>query len=70
MREPLCGRWDSRPEHRTEGLVLAGQNPTLCAYRAQGAHYVRAIHEALQLANPPRFELWFLHPGRIEVVIP
>lgn len=40
------------------------------AYREQGAQYVRAVHEALQLARPPRFELWFLHPGRIEVVIP
>lgn len=42
----------------------------VASHRPQGVHYVRAVHEALQLAKPPRFELWFLHPGRIEVVIP
>lgn len=42
----------------------------IAAYRAQGTHYVRAVHQALQLSAPPRFELWFVYPGRIEVVIP
>ena len=32
-------------------------------YRAQGGAYVRAVHEALGLAAPPRFELWFLVAG-------
>jgi ATP-dependent helicase/nuclease subunit A len=40
----------------------------IAAYHVQGAHYVRAVREALQLDTPPRFELWFLHPGRIEVI--
>jgi ATP-dependent exoDNAse (exonuclease V) beta subunit len=40
----------------------------VASYRQQGAHYTRAVREALQLTTTPRFELWFLHPGRIEVV--
>jgi ATP-dependent helicase/nuclease subunit A len=32
-------------------------------YGAQGAAYVRAVHEALALDRPPRFELWFLASG-------
>ena len=36
-------------------------------YAAQGAHYVRAVREALGLEKDPRFELWFLHAGRVEV---
>jgi ATP-dependent exoDNAse (exonuclease V) beta subunit len=35
------------------------------AYATQGALYTRAVHAALELAAPPRFELWFLHAGRI-----
>ena len=35
------------------------------AYAPQGACYTRAVREALGLAAPPRFELWFLHPGRV-----
>jgi len=38
------------------------------AYAAQGAGYVRAVEEALGLAAPPRFELWFLDAGEIRVV--
>jgi ATP-dependent helicase/nuclease subunit A len=34
-------------------------------YRSQGAAYVRAVQEALALPEPPRFELWFLHAGRV-----
>jgi ATP-dependent helicase/nuclease subunit A len=37
------------------------------AYASQGAAYTRAVREALDLEAPPRFELWFLHAGRIEV---
>jgi ATP-dependent exoDNAse (exonuclease V) beta subunit len=40
------------------------------AYAAQGAEYQRALREALGLDAPPRFELWFLHAGRREVVVP
>jgi len=32
-------------------------------YKAQGGAYVRAVHEALGLEGPPRFELWFLAAG-------
>jgi len=38
------------------------------AYAAQGAQYVRAVCEGLRLSEKPRFELWFLNAGRIEVV--
>jgi ATP-dependent helicase/nuclease subunit A len=36
------------------------------AYAAQGALYAQALREALALSENPRFELWFLHAGRIE----
>ncbi|HSS49172.1 MAG TPA: PD-(D/E)XK nuclease family protein, partial [Thermoanaerobaculia bacterium] len=32
-------------------------------YASQGALYARAIQEALELAELPRFELWFLRTG-------
>jgi len=35
------------------------------AYARQGEVYRRAVQEALDLPQPPRFELWFLHPGRV-----
>jgi ATP-dependent exoDNAse (exonuclease V) beta subunit len=38
------------------------------AYASQGAAYVRAVAAALALPEAPRFELWFLWPGRIVVV--
>ncbi len=34
-------------------------------YAPQGATYVRALREALDLAEPPRFELWFLQADRV-----
>lgn len=34
-------------------------------YATQGALYVQAIREALEPAETPRFELWFLRPGRV-----
>lgn len=34
-------------------------------YASQGAIYARAVQEALQLAVAPRFELWFVHAGRV-----
>ena len=34
-------------------------------YAPQGATYVRALHEALGLEEPPRFELWFLQADRV-----
>jgi ATP-dependent exoDNAse (exonuclease V) beta subunit len=38
------------------------------AYAGQGGIYLRGIQEALDLKGDSRFELWFLHPGHIEVV--
>jgi ATP-dependent exoDNAse (exonuclease V) beta subunit len=40
------------------------------AYAAQGAHYTRALRDALGLPSLPRFELWFLRPGRVLTVPP
>lgn len=34
-------------------------------YRPQGASYLRGLCSALGLDAEPRFELWFVHPGRI-----
>jgi len=34
-------------------------------YAPQGAVYTRAVREALELEDAPRFELWFLRAGRI-----
>ncbi len=35
------------------------------AYAPQGAHYTRAIRDALGLTELPRFELWFLATGSV-----
>ena len=40
----------------------------VAAYAGQGRTYVEAVREALELDVTPRFELWFLRAGRIEVV--
>lgn len=37
-------------------------------YAAQGGAYARALREALDLVEPPRFELWLLAADRVEVV--
>ena len=34
-------------------------------YAPQGATYVRALQEALDLPQPPRFQLWFLRADRV-----
>jgi ATP-dependent exoDNAse (exonuclease V) beta subunit len=38
------------------------------AYAPQGAAYVRAVQEALDLKRPPRFELWFLKADQVVTV--
>jgi ATP-dependent exoDNAse (exonuclease V) beta subunit len=38
------------------------------AYAPQGAAYVRAVQEALDLKRPPRFELWFLRADQVIAV--
>ena len=37
-------------------------------YREQGRAYQRAVQDALGLAAPPRFELWFLAAGEVRVI--
>jgi ATP-dependent exoDNAse (exonuclease V) beta subunit len=34
-------------------------------YAPQGELYARAVREALELEEAPRFELWFLRVGRV-----
>jgi ATP-dependent exoDNAse (exonuclease V) beta subunit len=45
-----------------EGVDLAAH---AAKYTGQGAAYVRAVARALALAEPPRFELWFLQAGTV-----
>jgi ATP-dependent exoDNAse (exonuclease V) beta subunit len=35
------------------------------AYGLQGRRYTEALRDALALPRIPRFELWFLYPGRV-----
>jgi ATP-dependent exoDNAse (exonuclease V) beta subunit len=38
------------------------------SYAGQGRIYLQGVREALDIEGDFRFELWFLHPGCIEVV--
>lgn len=65
-REPGTGEWvvaDFKTD-RVEGDAELAERAR--AYASQGEVYTRAVREALGLDREPRFELWFLHPGRIE----
>ncbi|MCH9649802.1 MAG: UvrD-helicase domain-containing protein [Deltaproteobacteria bacterium] len=42
----------------------------VAAYRQQGEVYRRAVQGALDLPDPPRFELWFLTLGQVEIILP
>jgi len=48
---------------RVEGEAALAERAV--RYAGQAAHYQRAVQEALALAHPPRFELWFLHAGAV-----
>jgi ATP-dependent exoDNAse (exonuclease V) beta subunit len=50
---------------RVEGEAALDERRRL--YAPQAEAYRRALHEALGLAAPPRFELWFLAADRITV---
>ena len=67
-REPDSGDWvvaDYKSDRVTSEEAMRERAEH---YAAQGGAYVRAVHEALALGEPPRFELWFLHRGEcIEV---
>ncbi|HXU33355.1 MAG TPA: UvrD-helicase domain-containing protein [Thermoanaerobaculia bacterium] len=53
-------------DYKTDDIQSEGElNARAAAYAPQGAHYARAIRDALGLAEPPRFELWFLSTGSV-----
>jgi ATP-dependent exoDNAse (exonuclease V) beta subunit len=67
-REPETGRLviaDYKTD-RVEGEAALRERAR--RYAPQGAVYQRALREGLGLDYTPRFELWFLHAGRIEPV--
>ncbi len=55
-------------DYKTDEVAGAELQRRAATYASQGAAYVHAIHEALGLAAPPRFELWFLHAGQVVTV--
>jgi ATP-dependent exoDNAse (exonuclease V) beta subunit len=67
-RDPATGALviaDYKTDEAATDPEVAGR---VAAYASQGTTYRRALTEALHLDAEPRFELWFLHPGRIETV--
>jgi ATP-dependent exoDNAse (exonuclease V) beta subunit len=67
-RDPATGRLVIADYKTDEVESPEALTRRAAAYAPQGAAYVRALHEALALAEPPRFELWFLRADRVEVV--
>jgi ATP-dependent helicase/nuclease subunit A len=58
-------------DYKTDGTLSEDpHDPRRDAYRRQGAAYQRALRDALGLAALPRFELWWLAHGRVEVLGP
>ncbi|NWG00320.1 MAG: UvrD-helicase domain-containing protein [Thermoanaerobaculaceae bacterium] len=53
-------------DYKTDEVETEEEIATRAAlYRPQGAAYAQAVAAALGLAKLPRFELWFLWPGRV-----
>ncbi|HXO41679.1 MAG TPA: 3'-5' exonuclease, partial [Thermoanaerobaculia bacterium] len=52
-------------DYKTDEVAGADLARRTAIYASQGAAYVCAVQAALELASPPRFELWFVHAGRI-----
>src|SRR6185295_8067512 len=53
-------------DYKTDDVEAAGEIRDCAAvYAPQGAAYLRAVQEALELAEAPRFELWFLRAGQV-----
>jgi ATP-dependent helicase/nuclease subunit A len=50
-------------DYKTDAVDGADLAAHAAGYAGQGAAYVRAVAGALGLAEPPRFELWFLQAG-------
>ena len=56
-------------DYKTDEVATAADlDRRAAAYAPQGAAYVRAVQEALELKKAPRFELWFLRADRVVVV--
>ncbi len=67
-RDPASGALVIADYKTDEVETEEGIAERVAAYALQGAVYRRALQEALGLSETPRFELWFLHAGRIERV--
>jgi ATP-dependent exoDNAse (exonuclease V) beta subunit len=52
-------------DYKTDQVESADLAARAAVYAPQGAAYTRAVQEALALASPPRFELWFLAAGEV-----
>jgi ATP-dependent helicase/nuclease subunit A len=61
-RDPATGRLVVA-DYKTDAAESV--DARVAVYAPQGATYVRALHEALGLDDPPRFELWFLQADRV-----
>ena len=56
-------------DYKTDEVAGADLARRTAIYASQGAAYVRAIQAALELAAPPRFELWFVHAGQVVRIV-
>jgi ATP-dependent helicase/nuclease subunit A len=67
-RDPETAEWVVA-DYKTDRVASdADVAERVSLYTAQGRSYQRALREALGLQADPRFELWFLDAGRVEVV--
>jgi ATP-dependent helicase/nuclease subunit A len=70
-RDPATGRLVVA-DYKTDRVEAEDELSALAdlagAYAPQARLYARAVREALDLAEPPRAELWFLWPGRVVTV--
>jgi ATP-dependent helicase/nuclease subunit A len=67
-RDPASGEVVIADYKTDEVATAADLDRRAAAYAPQGAAYVRAVQEALDLKKPPRFELWFLRADRVVAV--
>lgn len=64
-RDPVDQRWVVA-DYKTDKVGTPEEMLRLCTvYGGQGAYYARAVQEMMGLAEPPRFELWFLSADEI-----
>ena len=61
-RDPGTGRLVVADYKTDDPTVIEAR---VAAYAPQGGAYVRALREALELEEEPRFELWFLRAERV-----